>query len=204
MKNLKGVVIAVAAVLAVLPAVGARTAPAAVLCKTTTTPCSSAYLKGSGFDAALATTATLETTGGTTLATCTAGTLKGTLSARGAEAEAEAATVALGSFTLSGCSNTTSVLKAGELSFPAIAGTDNGTVVARNTEVTFNGIFGASCVYGTGSGIELGTLVGGGSPTLKLNAFLSLVSGNGLCPSQARWTAEYNVAEPKPVYVEPE
>jgi len=183
---------------------GAGSASATVLCETTTTPCNSPYLSGTVLDASVTsgTTAILETTGGTVLDTCAGGTVKGTTANDGGAGEAVWGSVS--SLTFSSCTRATATLKTGEFEIQQIAGTDNGTLISRNAEVTINSIFG-TCVYGTASGgTDLGTLKGGASPTIEVNAVVPKLGGESACPSHMRLTASYTLAEPKPLYVEPD
>jgi hypothetical protein len=71
------------------------------------------------------------------------------------------------------------------------------------SEVTINTVLFGSCVYGVGTATDIGTLLGGESPTIKVNGIVKKTSGSLVCPSEARWTGEYLVTEPKPLYVEP-
>lgn len=98
------------------------------------------------------------------------------------------------------CTKTTDTLSPGSLEIHWISGTDNGTVTASDTEVTINTIFG-TCVYGTAKSLDLGTLVGGTTPTISIDATLPKISGNFACPSQATFEAEYEVQTPHVVYI---
>ncbi|MDQ3725604.1 MAG: hypothetical protein M3335_06920 [Actinomycetota bacterium] len=138
--------------------------------------------------------------GGTTIAECTGGTFKGSIASAGGEAKA--VTGSIESLTWSGCGQTTHTINKGEFEIQHLAGTDNGTFIGKGTAVTF-GIFGTSCTYGFGEGVDLGTLKGGESPTLEINANVPRVAGGFICPSSTIWTATYNLEEPKPLYVEP-
>jgi hypothetical protein len=139
----------------------------------------------------------VETTGGSMLQTCTGTTAKGKTGTAGA------ALVAFSGWTWSGCSASISTLAPGELEIVHTGGTDNGTVRLKGFETTINtGFFGA-CTYGAGAGgIELGTLSGGAPASLKVNTLLPLTKNeSGLCPGEARWTAEFQATEPNPLYV---
>jgi len=183
--------------------IGVEASSATALCKTTTTPCDSGYGKGTTLDASMTsgTTAILKSTSETVLDTCTAGTVKGTTAnAGGGEAE-EPVTGTVETLSFSSCSRTTHTLKTGEFEIQKIAETDDGTLISRNAEITVDSIFG-SCVFGTASGTDLGTLKGGESPTIEVNAVVPKISGNGACPAHAVLTASYTLTEPKPLYVE--
>jgi len=193
-------VLAAFAVLAATAVAGAGTASATVLCKTTTTPCSSPYPAGTIIVPSLTGTNSLETLeGGTILTTCTQTVIKTKI-----EKSGSATSTVYGpnqELQAANCTAATTTLNKGALEIHHIAGTDNGTVTGLLAEVTVNtGIFG-SCVYGTGTSVDIGTLIGGENPIIKVNGIVKKVSG--LCPNEARWTGEYKITEPKPLYVEP-
>jgi len=174
-----------------------------LLCKTTTTPCDSGYGKNTTLEFSIAsgTTAILETFGGTVLDTCTGATVKGRTANDGGGESEEPVTGTIDNLSFSGCTQTTTVLKRGEFELQRIAGTENGTLIARNAEVTIFTIFG-SCVYGSGLAVHLGTLIGSASPTIEISTNVPKISGNFACPSEALLTASYVLTEPKPLYVE--
>jgi hypothetical protein len=58
-----------------------------------------------------------------------------------------------------------------------------------------------SCVYGTPTETNLGTLTGGEPATLKGSATLPKISGGFLCASTASWTASYTVTSPTSLFV---
>jgi hypothetical protein len=169
-----------------------------ILCKSTTTPCTSPHNKETTVDADLTGSFTFQT-GSTTIATCTGSTIKGNVPS---VSGAEAVVVPLQELTWSGCSQTTHTLTLGELEIERIEGTENGTVTGRKTEWTF-GIYGVSCSYGFGEGTDLGTLMGGAEATLSINATISKTAGGFLCPSSAVWKASYQFTQPAPLYFEP-
>jgi hypothetical protein len=133
---------------------------------------------------------------GTATDTCTTSTIKGTTSTF----TGTTVSGALSSFTLSNCTHTTTVLAGGSLSVEQIAGTTNGTVSSKNTEVTaFSTFFGASAVCSTGSGRDLGTLTGvtSGNATIDINATINCgILGN------SSLTATYLVTSPLGLNVE--
>jgi hypothetical protein len=168
-----------------------------VLCKTTTTPCGSPYGKETMLDADLTGSFALADGSGNTIATCTGSTIKGRVANI-----SEATTVSLEELSWPACNQTTHTISPGELKIAHIAGTDNGTVTGRNSQVTF-GIFGVSCTYGFGAGTDLGTLTGGVEPTLSFNAVVAKTAGGFLCSDTVAWTASYKLTQPTPLYVEP-
>lgn len=205
MKNLKTLVLAAVVAAVAMAIFGSGSASATVLCKTTTTPCSAPYANGTAFVPTLAsgTSNSLEETGegGFLLQTCTGTRVKVEITASGSSTTTVSGAVR--ELVGSSCTNSMTTIKLGSLEIHHIAGTDNGTVTGSFTEVTVNTSFAGSCVYGVGTGNDFGTLVGGTSPTLKVNGIVKLTGGGFFCPSEARWTGEYKVTEPTPLYVEP-
>jgi hypothetical protein len=200
MKHLKMLVLALVAVVAAMALAGAGSASATVLCKTQTNPCASLYGKGTVIRPTLTGSNSLETLGGTTLTTCTGTSIKTLI-----ENPGSATTTVSGPNTelvASGCTNETVTIKSGSLEIHSISGTANGTVTGLVAEVQVNTGFFGKCTYGAGSGTDIGTLVGGASPVIKVNGIVKKTGGEALCPSETRWTGEYKVTEPTPLYVE--
>ena len=185
------------AAFAALGVLGAGTASATVLC--TDAACGTVYKAGTTIELNLVSgTSARLTSGGSTIATCTGSTAKGTTSSE----SGTPLTGTISSLTWSGCSQTTHTVANGSLSVEWISETLNGTVTGKGSQVTV-GIFGVSCTYGTGEGTHLGTLTGGEAPILKVAATVSKTAGGFLCPSTAGWDAEYLVTEPHAVFVNP-
>jgi len=208
MKHLKMLCLAAIAALAAMALAGAGSASATVLCKTTTTPCSSPYGKGSIFVPSLASGSSnvLEASfeeGGEefVLQTCLQTKVKVEIENSGGSTSTVSGPVR--ELVGGSCAYPMTTLKAGSLEIHHISGTDNGTVTGSFTEVTVNSALFGSCVYGVGTGNDFGTLFGGESPTLKVNGIVKKTGGSIICPSEARWTGEYKVTEPTPLYVEP-
>lgn len=206
MKHVKMLGLAAVAAMALLAFVGASSASATVLCKTTPTlgsPCASPYPAGTTIDATLEETATLETLEGTVLDECTGSTIKGTTSNKGSSTETVSGNAS--ELTWTGCTRETKTTVLGSLEIHNISGTHNGTLTGSGFSVTVNGIFNTSCIYGTGTGLDLGTLnqsTSGTTPaTIKINAEVPRTVSNFLCPQKTRWTASYLVTEPVPLYV---
>jgi hypothetical protein len=194
MKYIK--ILSLAAVAAMALMAFAGTASATVLKSGTTT-----LGVGTTIDASLKGSAKLES-GGEVLDTCTAGTVKGPITnAGGSNATV---TGEIKELTWENCTKPTTTLKPGTLEIHHITGTTNGTVTGSGSEVTINGIFGTSCVYGTGAGLDLGTLKGvtSGSASLVINVSVPRTAGGFLCPSSAVWNAEYTVTSPTGLNVE--
>jgi hypothetical protein len=196
MKYIKMLGLAVVAAAAVMAFLGASTASATTVCKTTTTPCGS---QASEIAGELVGSATLEN-GNEVLDTCTGSKIKGKVSSQGAGIPASGK---ISSLTWESCTNPTSTLTLGELAVHHITGTENGTLTASGTEVTVQGIFGVSCTYGAGSGITLGTVKGGSPASITISTKVKKTAGSFVCPSEPTWTAEYKVTSPSPLYIEP-
>jgi hypothetical protein len=144
------------------------------------------------------TTAILETTGGTVLDTCAGSDLEGPIESQGPGKDISGPIATL---HWTNCTKTTTTLKPGKLTLQAISGTHNGILTGSGSEVTINGVFGESCIYGTGTGTNLGTAVGGKPATIAINTIVPLISGGGFCPSHARWTASYQLTNHSAGYV---
>lgn len=218
MKYLKMLGLAAVAAMALM-AFGAGTASATKLCTTTDTPdCSAgwAYGVGTTIHATLksGTTAKLwnDPKGESPLVTCTGSTVKGSISNAGGTGSTVSGPLDTTTnaeekhtgLTWSGCSTTVDTITTegsiGELEIHWIEGTHNGTVTSKGTDVTVN-IFGVTCTYGSGAGLDLGTLTGGTEPILSINTTVNKVAGGFLCPGHAIWEAEYVVTEPHALFV---
>jgi hypothetical protein len=194
-----GLAALVAAALVVLG--GAGTASATVICKTNTNPCSEKYPAGTEIKASMTGSASMTTTEGTVLDTCSGGELTGKTANSGSAAETVRGLVPATNLTWSNCTNTVDTLAGGETETHAITGTVNGTYTASGFEVTVNtGLLG-SCVFTAGQGTHIGTVTGGLSATVDVIAVITRKTG--LCPSTAKWVTTYNVTSPTPLYVEP-
>jgi hypothetical protein len=199
MKYLKMIGLAAVAAMALMAFAGAGTASAAaVLCESgTTAPCATKWSTPKALDFSLKkeTSARLTTTEGTPLNTCTTSTVEGTLSrnvsGENAIGEVLAAGLTFGKCTTEGVKT----LTGGTLTVTAALANGDGTVLADSFEVTVPGPFG-SCVFTAGTGTHLGTLSEGkaGASTLVVNAIVNRVSG--LCPTSAKWVAEYTLTSP--------
>lgn len=193
MKYLKMLGLAAVAAMAVMAFVGAGTASADELCTKNENPCATAN-KITTIHATLTAgkTAILETTEGTVLDTCTEGTIHAVVSTQGTGVDPITGTIdalTWGSGTTP-CTFTTDTIKTGTLTATNSGTGTNGNVTGIGNEVTVNtGLFG-SCVFTTGTGTKLGTITGG-TNKLAINTVVTKVSG--LCPSSARWTAEYTI-----------
>ena len=100
--------------------------------------------------------------------------------------------------TFGDCTKTTHVLTLGELTIAA-----GGTVTAFGTEVTVFDL-GVTCVYGGGTGTDLGVLKGGTPAVLEVSTTkLQRISGNTfLCAKEGTWTGKYTVTTPNTLLVD--
>jgi hypothetical protein len=190
MKHLRMLGLAAIAALGLMAFVGAGTASATTL--STDAAGTVKYGVGTEIHSTLksGTSAILETTEGTTIATCTTSTVRAAIGV----ATGVWVSGAINVLNFGGCSQVTVVVARGTLEITKGAG-DAGTVVGKGSEVTLE-LFGVSCIYGTGTGTTLGTIAGGKESELAVNAVLPKISGGFLCPATGRWTATYIVTAP--------
>jgi len=194
MKYLKTLGLAAIAAMALMAFVGAGTASATTLNNGTET-----LKTGSAIASSLitGTSADLKDTTGATIATCTGSSVSGkTTNETGEKVNGN-----IESLTWTGCSQTTDTLANGTLSIKR-TGENEGEVSGAGSKVTL-GIFGVSCVYGTGEGTKLGTAKGGTPAVLKVNAVIPKIEGGILCPSTGVWKAEYEVTTPATLNIVP-
>jgi len=209
MRHLKMLGLAMVAAAAFTAIIGVSSSSATVLCTETVTPCPAGKKIGQTGDSTdnwihavlEENTATLIQTGGSTsnpLVTCTESTV--TAEAENTGSATETAKAEVTKLTFGGCTSTVDVLKNGTLEVHWDEGTHHGTVTAKESQVTVN-IFGVSCTYGAGAGIDIGTLTGGSMATMDINTVVGKEGGGFLCPASAVWEAKYTVTEPEPLYV---
>jgi hypothetical protein len=205
MKYVKMLGLAAVAAMAVMAFLGASSASATVLCSeaNTTTNCSEKgkdYPEKTALDASLkpGTKAVLNASG--IIDECSESTVKGSTANTGGATETVHGEVTVANLTWGKCTaESTVTTHAGQLEIHWISGTDNGTVTAKEVAVTVKSA-GLSCTYGAGTGIDLGTLVGGSPATLSIETEVT-VTGGFLCPPKATWKAEYVVTEPSELWV---
>jgi hypothetical protein len=198
MKYLKMLGLAGIAAAALMALVGSGTASATVLCKNNlnTEKCSEPYAVGTKGTASLekGVSLVLTDTEGEALNTCKESTVTGVLKSQGS---GQPALSELSSITWGGCNFTTTTVNPGSGELTWIKGTDNGTLVTHNTEVTINTVFFGSCVYGTGSALDMGTTVGGNPGSLTVNTVIKKLPGsNFVCPETTKLTAKYVATSP--------
>ena len=206
MKHVKMLGISAAAATVLLAVIGIGSASATVLCKTTSalgSACGSPYAAGTVLDFSLEETSIRETLEGTSIDECTESTIKSTTTDTGSSTETVKSNASV--LTWGGCTRETKTTTLGSVEIHNISGTHNGTVTGSGFEITLNGIFNTSCIWGTGTGLHLGTLTASTSATtpatILINAEVPRTVSNFLCPSKTRWTAAYKVTAPVPLYV---
>jgi hypothetical protein len=205
MKYVKMLGLAAVAAAALMAFVGASTASATVLCKSaggTTCPAGEAYGANTTIHAVNTGTVKLDTSFKTI--ECTGSTVQGETENEGSATETVKGKTG-GTLTFTGCNCTVTVLNAGTLEIHWIEGGSNGTVTSSGSETTTSckTIFGTvHCIYVT-NGTHVGTLTGGNPATLSASATIPVDAehSNGLCPQESKWTANYEVTSPTPLFV---
>jgi hypothetical protein len=185
---------------------GARVAEATVLCKgsTETSMCNVVYGSLVPFEGSLTlfTKAKLTTPAKTIECNQSTFVYESAFGSEGSTGSTVAGPVS--TLTFAECNCTVTVVKSGSLEIHYISGTDNGTVTSTGAEITTlcGTPFGnVHCIYTT-ENTDLGTLVGGNPARLSFsNVNIPRRLTDFLCGEEAKWTAEYIISEPKPVYV---
>jgi hypothetical protein len=211
MKHLKMLGLAVMAAAALMAIVGAGTASATIL----TSPAGTKYT--GEIDASLepGTTATLQA--GIATVTCSESTVKGKPYTTGSATTTPNGPITSLTFTSCGNNDVTPTSKTsnfdtdggtidpvvnfGKLEIHVIGSGPNGTLTSEGSEVDINfTAFGVTCVYGTPSVKDIGTLTGssstGGTATMDINAEITKISGGFACANPAKWEAKYIVTTP--------
>jgi hypothetical protein len=134
------------------------------------------------------------------LDTCTSSTVSGKTTNKGGDGAGEPVTGNIETLDWGGCIAPTKTFVNGSLSVEG-TGTGNGTVSGSESKVTV-GIFGVSCIYGTGTAILLGTVTGGEPATVDINAAIHLQEGGFLCPTTTKFTATYTITKPNRLFVD--
>ncbi|MGN6276242.1 MAG: hypothetical protein ACTHNP_09990 [Solirubrobacterales bacterium] len=200
MRHLKMLGLALVAATALMAISGAGAASATRLCKAAEATCSAAktYPAGTEIITSLEreTSNLLRDTSSSNRNECTGSEVK-------SKTENETGATISGpitSLTFTGCTNTTNVTANGSIEISHISGTNNGTVTLKNTKVRLS-IFGVFCIYGAGSGTDIGTLTGGAMATLDINAVVNLIEGGFFCPTTQVWEGKHTVTSPEPLFV---
>jgi hypothetical protein len=164
------------------------------LCKTASSPCTESYEKGTKLSAALkpGTEATLKDNFGSV--TCGESEIAGELTSSGTPVEGSVSSV-----TFAKCSCPTTSFKLEARTFRVIwKSGNNGSMTLPGVAVSV-ACPGTECVGTTGVK-EKTSLIGGSPASIKMEeAPFAKTSGTGC--GTLKWTAEYEVKEPKPLYV---
>jgi hypothetical protein len=208
MRYIKMLGLAAVAAAALMAFVGASSASATVLCKTTPTvhtcPEGWAYPAGTAIHAVLKEGTKAVLSAGIT-DECSKSTVQGSTDNEGSASETVHG--AISTLTFEECSCTTTEIKENgslEIHFETTStGAPAGTLTGSGTKsrVVCGGI---ECKYGT-SATDIGTLDEPETSTshaiLTAEASLIKEGGSFLCASTAKWTAKYTVTSPVPLYV---
>lgn len=210
MKYLKMLALAGLVAVPLMAVGGTGVASATVLCKVTANPCpaESKLASGTKVETALPPNveSIFESTDKEIINTwCQESAFDFTISSAGSATETVKAAVTKWSW--GGCTNFKKLvtLKTGELEIHYREGTGTGTLTGKNMEITAESVLGNDCVYGTGTGADLGiTREPGALETksqIEMSAVLAKVSGGIACPEDARITARYTINTPAPLFV---
>jgi hypothetical protein len=194
MNYMRGLALAVA-MAALMIAVGPGGAAATVVCKTSTSPCGSPYLKGTLFKGTLTPGTTAVFKAGFATIECTQA--QGSIETTSNGSATETVKGLTKTLSFGGCNATLNVLKTGPGEIHWTSKT-SGTFTTEGMEVTAS-TAGIDCIYGgkITSGI---TLNGGTNPTISINTKVPLISGGFLCSNPGTMTASLTVTEPTPLY----
>jgi len=199
MKCLKALGLAALAAMALTAFLGASSASASVLCTTTTTPCGTGWHIDT-LEATATGSLSVHSTSGSLEATCGGSSETATKRTTGSSTTTPVYTVSTAGLTWNSCNQVTKTLEGGELEVHQIAGTHNGTVTGKGFKWT-TVVAGISCVFGYGTGVDLGTLTGGSPAVLDVNAIVNKVEGSFLCPADSQLTANYQITNHTAAYV---
>lgn len=210
MKYIKILSLAAISTLTVVAFMGAGTASATVLCKTTPSvvglticPKGWDYEKGTEITASLApkTTIKFTTTTGTLLSECKGAAIEGVTMNTGSATETVNVEVTNEGLRWFECSTITETVLGGKFIIHHISESDEvGTLTDEGFGVTLN-VAGATCTYGAGAGADVGKLTGGENPKIDISVVWAKTAGSFLCQADVRWSAEYIVETPKPIWI---
>jgi RHS repeat-associated protein len=192
--------------LAILAATGGPTASATTLCSLNGSPCPGVeYPSGTKVDGALV-------SGGkskfvTSLGTieCTTSTVTGETTSAGGEGKAVEGTI--GSLAFSGCklgetSCTATVVNLPHSASATATEKGNGTLAMKDSEGVGATVKCGLVIDCTLSTEEAKLKLTGGNPAIASAEAVPLGKLSGAkCPSEAKWSAEYELSQPKPLYV---
>lgn len=209
MKHLKMLGVAAVAAMGLMAFIGAGTASATELCSTNTSPCTGTkYLSGTSVSAQLKSGTSAVLTSSITTVTCKKSTVTGKTTSSGGKGVAVSGEITGLTFTECTTTNGTactvnSVNKNYSASIVATGG-GNGTLTVKKG--TGAGNPGASVQCGflincTFTAAEPALSVTGGNPAIAKANAIPLERSGGICPSEAKWDAEYEVTAPKPLFI---
>jgi hypothetical protein len=203
MRYLKMFGLAVVAAVVAMAFVGAGSASATVVCKTTpvNTDCGVSWevITNQSVEASSEekTSVVFEDTSGHSVSTCGNGGYKGMLTNSGSKTETARGFTE--EFTFSGCVAAVKVIMPGTFEIHA-NDSNQGTFTGSEMYVTVSSTLTGSCVYGTSGTLPIGTMQGGKIATFNLNAAFEKTEGGFACPASVRWTATYKITKPENLY----
>jgi hypothetical protein len=208
MKHVKMLGLAAVAALGLMAFIGAGTASATELCSTNTSPCTGVmYTENTPVSAQLKAGTVATLTNPISNVICQKSTTAGKTTNTGAKGTAVTGTITSLGFTecktASGVACTVKTVNIPYKASITATGSGNGTLTVTsdgtgNPGATVECALVINCTFTTASA-SLG--VTGGNPAIaKANAIVLTQSGI-TCPSEAKWDAEYEVLEPKPLFI---
>ena len=203
MKYLKMLGLAAVAAMALTALLGAGSVSATVLCKTYVTPCPKGwdYAAGTEIHAteAAGVSSVFSSTGAETFDECADATIKGKTTNTGSATETVVGNIE--AMTFSECTSTLTVLEMGQFEIHYLGPKTKGALTVKKTKVTGT-LFGVSCIFGAGSGTEIGVMESDESTEAEITveAVLAKEGGSFLCPGDIVWDAKYVITSPKPLY----
>ena len=153
---------------------------------------------GTEIQATLSGSATLTTTEGTVLHTCTGGEFKGKTTNAGGAAETVKGTVEKSGLTWTNCTVPTSTISGGEFEWHWLSALLHGTLTIRGITITIASPIFGTCTFG---GSDWGTVTGSTTTNAVIDVNSVLTRSSGLCPSTAKWVGTYKVTKPVPFHV---
>jgi hypothetical protein len=189
MKSLKMLGLAVVVAAALMAVIGAGSASATVICKNSSSPCTSSYASGTKYTGALKSGTEATLAAGFSTIKCTASTVGLEQTSAGGGAGV-AVNGSITSLAFSGCNATVNVTALGSGNVAWTSGS-SGSLTGSGTNVEIVG--GTThCFYG--GSITSGLTVAGGSPATAsaVNVSLERQAGSGaLCANPSKWNAAY-------------
>jgi hypothetical protein len=203
MKYLKSLSLAAVVAALGLACFGAGSASATVLCKSLSNPCVSDYPSGTEIHIVQTGEIIIESPSGVTYEECPIQTTKGKTTSTGGLGKAVGIQVEV--MTWTNCNNPINTLVQGSLEIQYTSG-GNGTVTSKGAEwkweiYTSGGLIRHDCWYTTGTGTQIGTIKGGAPATIQVNVLMKKQAGSIGCWAETRWTGNYEVTTPNPLYI---